>query len=321
MKKERRPLNRKKVKAKKTKKRYSDVLKVARQCLKKVNSEAIPDLNESCCSSSKSKKGNSGSNDSWGGEKCSSFIRDKSAAHDKLVLRHPKCPDQFQIVRGVSDSRNKWSVVARQRIESDTAFGPFMGSVVMTSDKNMVQKLKDFERSRTCFQIAKKCNEYTFFDGSKSNNWMPHIRTASNDFNCVVFLSENNNGDYRIYYKTIKDINPEEEVVVNNEGIINPDQYADKIAKGIRENQKQLDIQKRRMIKKGKEMQKDMLKKTKEMERLLSKKEKALRDQKTIGSVDLYQEAELEDMEALGKEMVRRGKEIEQMFNKSMLYK
>ena len=37
-------------------------------------------------------------------------------------------------------------------------------------------------------------------------------------------------------------------------------------------------------------MQKDMLKKTKEMERLLSKKEKALRDQKTIGSVDLYQE-------------------------------
>ena len=27
-------------------------------------------------------------------------------------------------------------------------------------------------------QIAKKCNEYTFFDGSKSNNWMPHIRTA-----------------------------------------------------------------------------------------------------------------------------------------------
>ena len=57
---------------------------------------------------------------------------------------------------------------------------------------------------------------------------------------------------------------------------------------GIRENKKQLDIQKRRMIKKGKEMQKDMLKKTKEMERLLSKKEKALEDQKTIGSADYY---------------------------------
>ena len=27
-------------------------------------------------------------------------------------------------------------------------------------------------------QIAKKCNEYTFFDGSRSNNWMPLIRTA-----------------------------------------------------------------------------------------------------------------------------------------------
>ena len=67
-------------------------------------------------------------------------------------------------------------------------------------------------------------------------------------------------------------------------------QLVDKIAKGIRENQKQLDIQKRRMIKKGKEMQKDMLKKTKEMERLLTKKERAMRDQKTIGSIDLYQE-------------------------------
>jgi len=321
MKKERRPLVRRTIKAKK-KQKYSDVLKVAEECLRKVNSKLVPDLTASCCSSIKSsKKCKKELGSTYGGDSCSSFIRDKKdASNDKLILRHPKCPDQFQIIRSINDSKNKWTVVAKTTIKNGTAFGPFMGTVVMTSDKALVQKLKDFESSRTCFEIAKDNNEYTFFDGSKSNNWMPHIRTASNDFNCVIFLSENKEGDYRLYYKSIRDISPDEEVVVNNKGIINPDQYAGQIAKGIRENKKQLDMKKRMMIKRGKEMQRDMLRKTKEMERLLSRKEKALKDQKTIGSEGLYEEAELKDMEALGREMVQRGKEIEQMFNKSMLH-